>query len=202
MKVSRVLHFLVVTGRLFHKVDSDRRELVGWYATTSSSKYWVAVPWSAVKVYIKIFYCDLYKTGSQCREFKTGVVSSLLWVRVTSRQKNSVLSVAVSSVSLEDHTGERCRNLAEMLSGRVPVFCKHPMWCTTWYDQYYEFGNNRLWILHLLASPWSEMYQNILLSSSLTMLQKRYYYLPEAVIPHLSYLMFWVKDNELCLFLV
>jgi len=102
------------------------------------------------------------------------------------RQKNSVLSVAVSTACLEDHTGERCSNLADMLSGRVPVFCKHPLWCTAWYDQYNEFGNNRLWLLHLLASPWSEMYQNILLSSSLTMLQKQYYYLLEAVITHLS----------------
>ena len=86
---------------------------------TSSSKYSGEVPWGALKVFTKILYCDLYITGNQYREFKTDVMCSLLWVRVTYLEEEfCTFCIAVSSMCLEDHTGEPCRNLAEILSER------------------------------------------------------------------------------------
>ena len=114
-KVSRVLHFLMITGRLFHKVaaaflkhllpyvtprvvgtaknapGSDRNYLVGWYGMTSSIKYWGAVPWSALKVYIKILYCDLYITGSQARSSRLMLYVLFYECEWLTWQKNDVL---------------------------------------------------------------------------------------------------------------
>jgi len=125
-----VLHFLMVTGRLFHKVaaaflkhllpyvtprvvstvknasDSDCRDLVGWYGMTSSSKYWGAVPWRVLKVYTKILYCNLYNRKPM-QGFKTGVIYSLLWVRVTNLAEefctfcSSVISVCQCFASIQ-----------------------------------------------------------------------------------------------------
>ena len=50
LNMERLLHFLMVNGRLFHRVAA---------------------------AYTRILYSDLFMTGCPCREFKTGVISSI-----------------------------------------------------------------------------------------------------------------------------
>ena len=79
--------------------------------------------------------------------------------------ENSIFAADVSSMYLGGHIiGEHFHDPALMLWGHGPSFCKHFLGYNAWYHQYYEGDKNRLWILHLPAFPWSEIYQSILQS--------------------------------------
>ena len=157
MKVSNILDFLMVSGRWFYRVDAAFLKRLLRYVMPDVFGTLMSDSHSDLMLFD--MQQDLYMTGSQWDELTTGVIWSCLQVRVTSRTAEFCVVVHVSLVCLADHTGEHCRNPAMILSGHVPVLCKHLSWYTTWYDQYYELSKNNLLVLHLLNYSCLETYQ-------------------------------------------
>ena len=72
-------------------------------------------------------YFNLYITGSQCREFKTGIICCCFQVQVTNWAAGfCTLCRHVSTVYLGGHRGEHCHHLALMLWGHGPRICNIP----------------------------------------------------------------------------
>ena len=78
-------------GTLKSEKNSDRSIGIGIYFSIRSLRYIGAVPFSTLNVRNRILYNDLKRTGSQGSWNKTGVIRSLLRVRVPKRATNTVL---------------------------------------------------------------------------------------------------------------
>ena len=60
-------------------------EAMSHHQQSSGPKYHHSAMFQLQQAHLRILYCDLYMTRSQCEEFKAGVICSRLLVRVVSR---------------------------------------------------------------------------------------------------------------------
>ena len=90
----RYLDCLVIIGKLFHREAADLLKqrfpqvavrVFGTHSRQPDSRYTGAVLLSVLYLYMRSLYRSLYTTGSQYRDFNTGVMCSFFRVRVIRR---------------------------------------------------------------------------------------------------------------------